>query len=817
MRRPSLLRWLALTSILVCSIAHAAPYEIVKGPAPMVDSQLHWSAYRRFSSSDGLPGATVNALAQDKDGFVYAGTENGLAQFDGHAWHKVVLPPNNETSVILKLAALDDNSIWIGTDNAGLYRYAQGAITAVALPIGASETDIEALTPAAENAAYVGTSRSLYRCTAERCTEIVAAHGLEVAELLVGVNDHRRCLWVGTNEDGVYRIDGLDDAMPVRANWHLGDKELGSLSVRALAQWGGNDRQDLWVGTGFGLARISHQRIVSYGAYENQRLNGVSSLLPGRNAEGNDVLHVGMFISGIADVNLDGTWAIRNRANGLPEDYVTSLYQTDTDLRTPVLWVGMQNAGIARRDAGVWSSFDERSGLPDHIIHGMGELDFPDGVRTQWIGTADGTVRWHDQRWEAWLPPAYGHAVVNAVARAGANVWVGTDFGLIDANSGAAYEAGLSQTGLPGAIVESVYYEEADNRQRGTLWIGTHYGLVKAIGKTLTQTDVPVLADDQSVYAITEASDANGKRTFWVGGSGVGYRLDGIWHSMPENCGLPAQDVFDLKQHESPSHNHALWVAHREGATRIDLDHDFRCESFPKSVMMPEPFSRLVFDNAGRLYLFGKHGIVRLTPNATAPDDLSRFRAERFGLDDGLPTLEFNRGALVDDQGRIWAASVEGAVLYDPREEMAAHTPRPFRLLSARIDGSQKQLVDNAVLDADESNLEFDFSLLSFQRDRLTRYRTELTGLGEPITEWTPDNHRVFRRLPAGEYAFHAYARDGFGVESEPISVRFSISPPLWRRWWAIFMAWPSLRQARRSAAGASIAYDVPRKSSNRP
>jgi signal transduction histidine kinase/CheY-like chemotaxis protein/HPt (histidine-containing phosphotransfer) domain-containing protein len=251
---------------------------------------------------------------------------------------------------------------------------------------------------------------------------------------------------------------------------------------------------------------------------------------------------------------------------------------------------------------------------------------------------------------------------------------------------------------------------------------------------------------------------------------------------------LSAQDVFDLKERGSPSHSHVLWAANRNGATRIDLDNDFRCEAVPESVMVPEPISRLVFDKSGRLYLFGKHGVVRLTPDTGAPDDLGRLHAEHFGLDDGLPTLEFNRGAFVDDQGRIWAASVEGAVLYDPREEMAAHTPRPFRMLSARVDGTQKQLLDNAVLDADENNLAFDFSLLSFQRDKLTRYRTELTGLDEPITEWTPDNRRVFRRLPAGDYAFHAYARDGFGLESEPISMRFSISHPMWRRWWAIVL-----------------------------
>ncbi len=788
MSRRLLLRFFALTPIFLCAVADATAYEIVKGPAPIVDSRLQWSAYRRFSSADGLPGATVNALTQDKDGFVYAGTENGLAQFDGNAWHKIVLPPNNASSVILKLVALDDGSVWIGTDNDGLFRYAHGSVTAQALPPGATEKDMEALAAAGKNAAYVGTSRSLYRCELHACTEIKAGHGLEVAALLVGTFNDRRCLWVGTNEDGLYRIDAIDDAEPARSEWHLSGKELGSPAVRALAQWGGNDGKDLWVGSGLSLVRFSHERIVSYAAYKNERSNGVLSLLPGRNQDGNEVLHVGLSRGGIADINLDGTWSVQNRTNGLPEDYVTTLFQTDTDLRTPVLWIGMQNAGIARRDAAVWSSFDERDGLPNHIIHGMGELTFPDDVRTQWIGTADGFVRWRNHRWEPWFRGAHEHAIVNAAARMGDDIWLGTDFGLIDIRPDGSEAPPLDETALHGTIVEALHHEEDKADQPGAMWIGTHYGFARAVGRTLTSVDVPALSGEQSAFAFTETTDANHKRTLWVGGNGVGYRQDDVWHAMPDSCGLPPLEIFDLKEHGSPSHGHALWVAHRYGATRIDLDNGLQCESVPSSVMSPEPFLRVVFDASDRLYLFGKLGVVRLTPDAMAPNDLSQFRMERFGLDDGLPTLEFNRGAMVDEQGRIWAASVEGAVLYDPREEAAPHPPRPFRLLSARVDGTQKPLTDDEILDADDNNLAFDFSLLSFQRDRLTRYRTELTGLDEPLTEWTPEDRRVFRRLPAGDYAFHAYARDGFGVEAEPLSMRFSIMSPLWRRWWAIVL-----------------------------
>src|ERR1700710_498505 len=149
MARPFTLRWLrALTVIALCNSAHIAAYEMIKGPAPTVDTDLRWSAYRRFSSTDGLPGNTVYALAQDKQGFIFAGTETGLARFDGRAWHKIDLPIANQNSMILRLNVTDNGDVWVGTDDAGLFRYAHGVISAVPFPKSAEESDIEALASA---------------------------------------------------------------------------------------------------------------------------------------------------------------------------------------------------------------------------------------------------------------------------------------------------------------------------------------------------------------------------------------------------------------------------------------------------------------------------------------------------------------------------------------------------------------------------------------------------------------------------------------------------------------------------------------------
>ncbi len=785
MRRFRLRRWLIVACLAVAPSGFAAtPYEIVKGPEPGVAPGFRWSAYRRFSSSDGLPGSTVRAFAQDKQGFVYAATENGVARFDGRAWHKLALPVAQRNSVVLTLTSTNDGAIWIGTDDSGLFRYLPGApVSRVALPSGATENDIEALIPATTNSAYVGTSQSLYRCDEKRCEEIPAGRGLQVAALLLGEWQGEHCLWVGTNVDGLYRIDGIDRPNPRRANWQLGTAELGAPTVRALAQWGGNDGKDLWIGTGSALARLSSKHIVLYAATSSVR-NGVSSLIVGRNQQGVDVLRVGLYTQGVGEINLDGTWTITNRSDGLPDDHVLSLFQTDTDLRSPVAWIGLQNGGVARRDAATWSAFDERNGLPSHLVETLGQLDMPGGLATPWIGTAAGAVRWHDQRWQPWLPEELQHSEIHALVQSGDRLWLGTNDGLVSVQGNVARTLEPPDSERLGIIVQNMLAQR-DSDDEKTLWFGTHHALGRLKHDRIQREPVSVFRAESPVDVIFETKSAD-QSIIWVGGAeGLAYRQDGIWHAPPTECIDAFKPIMDLRVESAAADAHFLWIAHRDGVTRLNLA-TLACEAVPQSLLASESAVQLQFDKSHCLYVFGKHGIARLAPDANDPDNLDKYTVTNFGRDDGLPTLEFNRGSMVDSEGRIWAATGEGAVIYDPREEQSVPTPRPLRLLSARVDGLDTPLESGAVLEADQNDVTFEFTLLSNQRDRRTRYRTELAGLDQSDSGWTAEGQRTYSRLPAGDYTFRVFARDGFGVEAVPLATRFSIRLPLWLRWWAL-------------------------------
>ncbi|WP_165371455.1 ligand-binding sensor domain-containing diguanylate cyclase [Pseudolysobacter antarcticus] len=774
-------------------LPHARALETVAGPALTAESELRWTGYRRFSSREGLPQNSVSALAQDRDGFVYAGTEDGVARYDGRSWRAVPMPDIARHAFVLRLLAGADGSLWVGTDQAGLVHYAHGVMTPVPLPAGATETDIEALAVAADDAVYVGTSRSLYRCDQHTCRELVAARGLEVAVLLPGITADGPCLWIGTNEDGLYRLDGISrtDHEPTLAAWHLGREDgLPNSAVRALVQWGGKEGRDLWIGTGRGLARLADQRLTLYTAVPGIVEGGVSVLLPGTTQKNGAVLYAGMSASGLAEIHADGSWLRHTRANGLPEEEIRSLLESDAASGAPVLWVGSRNSGIARRDVGTWSAFDERNGLPHRVVHGIGEITFPDGLHTHWISTSTGAVRWRDQHWEAWLPAKYASRVIYSMIRVGENIWVASNRGLIRIGPRDSQEYNSDNSKIPGVVVNDVSYD-ADGADAGSIWIGTHHGIARLRDGKLEKVEVPPLRQESFVRVFAHTALAGGGSQLWAAGEeGIAYRRDGNWSALPQDC-LAHVSVMDLREQGSPGANHALWVAHRDGVTRIDLDHDLQCTTPNASVLPTEIIYQLQLDRLGRVYLFGYQGVVRLTPDATAPGDVQRMRSERFTMEDGLPAMEFNRGAsLLDSDGRIWADSIEGAVLYDPAAERAPPPPRPLRLLSAQIegDGANQRLRDGAVLDANANNVVFEFALLSYQRDHLTRYRTELEGLDETRDEWTATGVRSYNRLPAGDFTFRVYARDGFGVEAVPITLKFSVRLPWWRTPWAVVM-----------------------------
>ena len=788
--RPSCVarRWRRAGACLLALAACAAQaYEIERGPSFSAETELRWEAYRRFTSHDGLPQNTVYALAQDRAGFIYAGTEEGVSRYDGHRWQRVPFPAPVAAlrPFATQLEATPDGAIWIGTDNAGLLRLADGVMQARALGGDSAAADIEAMLVDGARV-WVGTSRGLYDCDASACSEVGAARGLQVAALLLARGEAGPVLYVGTNLDGLYRLDDARGT-PLRSAWHLGREDgLPNSAVRALAQWGGADGRDLWIGTGRGLVRLSGTRMIVYTKEQGLSPGGVERLLASVDRAGQPLLWAASNYDGLTEFHDDGSWRRTNRDNGVPDDAILSLLQTDLDRTPPVLWIGATHGGVLRRETDAWAAFDERNGLPHRVVMSIGETRFPDqhepgGRAAIWLGSIDGSVRWNGKRWEAWLPEKYRNRIVNDMVADRDTLWIGTERGLLRMTGAEVREYTLDNSILPGSSVIGLFLET--DARGNTLWIGTHHGLAHIRDDRLEIENLSDATQEHFVRIVRTTARADGSHLLWAGtDAGLLLKSAGRWQLLPHGC-LAQASVMDLRERGTPGHDHLLWVASRDGVSLVDLDHELACrrvDALPRSIVY-----QLQFDAAARVYAFGVDGVTRLRSDAAEP---SGYALEHFALEDGLPGLEFNRASLVDHAGRVWGGSTEGVVVYDPSIEAGPAPPRPLRLLSAREEGSGRALADGMRFDAAQNSFVFDFALLSYQRDHMTRYHAQLLGLDAPAEDWNDSTQRSYSRLPAGDYTFRVLARDGQGVQSAPLSLRFRVDTPLWLRPWALLL-----------------------------
>ncbi|MEO8670247.1 MAG: diguanylate cyclase [Tahibacter sp.] len=780
MRRPE--RALLTLFAVLASAGAAAALQRTPGPAPEARQEFHWEALRRYRTQEGLPQNSVQALAQDREGFVYAATEDGVAQFDGREWRRMALPERDGARPFgSQLIAPADGSVWMGTDIAGLWRRdPDGTIAAV--PGIPERLSIEALIARDQESVYAGTPRGVYRCVRTGCTPIASTVALEVAALLRGVGPNGDALWIGTNIDGLYRVDAPEGADPKLAPWHLEKADgLPNSSVRSLAQWGGAQGTDLWVGCGRGIARIAGDSITVYDVTSGFFEGTVAPLLAGVDDAGRPLLRAGLARSGLAEFRDDGSVAVITRAEGLPENAVTALLETGVEGGHRLLWIGTNSSGLARREPQRWTALDERHGLPHRVIFGIGRARFLDGVDTMWVGTIEGPARWIEGGWHRFLPEAYARSTLFAVANTPGHVWLATDRGLIDWSDSGWVEYTSDNSALPGLSVLDVLPDSSEGKD--IVWLGTRHGLARLVDGKIEVVPVPELGGQPLSRVLLLAPAPDGREHLWLAGSeGLAWFDGKQWHKVETSC-LPYPDLMDLRLHRDATGRAALWAATRAGITRIGVGATLQCDSLDAQQRPPGQVYNFAFDASDRLYAFGSSGVTRYQ-FAPGPG-LAVLRRDSFGLAEGLPGLEFNRTSFSDAQGRIWAGSVDGLALYDPGTEVGAGSAAPLRLMQARSERGT-HLQDGAKLVAGDDSVQIDVALLSYERPEQIRYLAELDGLPASQPQWSESGRFDFTRLPPGKFRLTLRARDAYGVEAVPLHLAFSIAAPWWRSNWAL-------------------------------
>lgn len=413
---------------------------------------------RRFEDATSvltLKEWNVFALAKDLSGdLLFSAPDNEVLQHYSHGV-RTVIPADKIPGTIISLAQTRDGAIWMGTQDDGLYRNANGRNSLIS-PM--NDTAVLSLLPHLGAAVLVGTDKGLLRWDNGEFTSLSAHWAQEKLQILSMMRDPDGNVWIGTTH-GLWRMANNDKAIQVRT---ISDPDK---PVRAVY----HDRDGgIWLGTSRGIERLHEGIFRTYASPE------------GMPPENNGPVYVDNLgrtwfapISGGLYWLFDGTIHRMSQA-GLDNDVVYSISGQDGEI-----WLGRQNGGLTvlheTADSAESSSFAVRSyttkqGLAQNSVFSV----HCNSDGSVWAGTVSGGASlWKDGKFVNFttVQGMPSNSINSIVASQDGTTWFATPNGLA-AFSGGKWSRYSTADGLPSANVQSLYEDTG-----GVLWIATASGL----------------------------------------------------------------------------------------------------------------------------------------------------------------------------------------------------------------------------------------------------------------------------------------------------------------------------------------------------
>jgi signal transduction histidine kinase/ligand-binding sensor domain-containing protein/CheY-like chemotaxis protein/HPt (histidine-containing phosphotransfer) domain-containing protein len=725
---------------------------LAAGPAAGEDSLLGRYALRSWGLKEGLPQATVRAIAQSRDGYLWLGTQTELVRFDG-----VRFTVADGRGGPLSLLGDREGGLWYAPFGRGVIRRADGRATNWTARDGLPGEIVHQIFEDRDGAVWMATSGGLARWSHGRLETIGGMEGRSVEALAQGPDG---ALWIGTAEAGVYRFAG--GILSRVAGDGLPDDQIAALLVDRTGA--------LWAGTSGGLAHLRGGRWETLTTRDGLPADTVTRLL--EDADGD--IWVGTR-GGLAVFHPAGSRpgriATLTERDGLRSAAVIALYQ-DAERN---LWVGTEAGGLLRLRArtfesleppgahgAVWSAVEDRAGsfwigtnehgllrLANGQITSFGAADgLPEGrvrpiLRDRqgdlWVGTSNGLARLRDGRFEVWtkrdgLPVNY---VVTLFEDRDGTLWIGTSEGLAHWRGG-RLESFPESSGLPRASVHAIHRD-----RRGDLLIGTRVGLFHKAGGRFE----PVPGSPEGIQFFTFLEDPDG--TLWVGTGRAGLlrRRGGRWSAFRRRDGLSDDMVFQILE-----------------------------------------------DRQGRFWMSGNRGIQRVRRadlEAFADGRIPSIPAASFGEDDGMASPECTGGgqpgALVASDGRFWFPTVRGFAITDPGRVRDNDRPPPVVLEEILADGRRIPWAGEGQLELERDlrKLELHYTALSLVAPEKMRFRYRLKGFDAGWVDAGAERMAVYTNLPAGSYTFQVAASNDEGLWNESSTrLVLTVPPHVWKTPW---------------------------------
>ncbi len=797
-----------------------------------VDPDIYVARVRDAAS--GLPGSSVRALAMTADGFLWIGTEAGLARFDGVRFE--LFDQYNSTALkdsrILSLHEDAGGVLWTGSDGGGLCAVSGGDWRCIGQQEGLRNLHVSAIAGDGAGRLWAGTEYGVHCFDGAKTDLFGLDEGFSnniITALSIGPGDEgRERIWAGTLWGGLAAIEG--DAVQL---YDFNDG-LEDLSVQSLLA---TPEGDVWIGTMKGLYRwsIEEKRITSVPGLGDYPVTALCEapggiLLVGTMVEGLKAVAgpnaVDLFAGGdLADCHVrsilawpDGQiWAgtesmglvhLKKRTvtsigveDGLPEGSVYAVLEEGSGS----LWIGTESSGLCLlREGRVARVIGKEDGLAGKMVRVLSK----DDAGRLWVGTMDGGISIVDGRSIRNLTAAGGLPSdnVSEIFFDGGGVWIGTERGLYRGSVDEPLSLSPA-SGLEGQTVRALY-----RAGDGALYAGTRGGLWRLLGESFERLGGDALqAEVLSIYM-------DGAGTIWAGTNGQGLRsisADKV-RSFTSRDGLPGNFIFSIVGETGTAAGKNGAAERENGSTEVkkgSAEVENAVSAVERGASLGEK-ATAEGERGRKLWVSCEAGVFTIDADslvAYADGKASIIVPTLYDENDGMPTSRCNGycapAVCVSGSGIMCYPTNEGLAVFDRKALIASVAAPPkviiepllvdnARLIPVNIDvpvnvdakrgdknGAKSGAERSVVFSGRADRVEIRFTAIDWSAPEKCRFLYRLEGYEKDFRAVHPGQPRsaVYSDLPPGEYRFAVRAIGNTGLWSaEAASVSFAVEPPFY-------------------------------------
>ncbi|MCK5056986.1 MAG: response regulator [Candidatus Aminicenantes bacterium] len=790
--------------------------------------------FNRITTETGLSQNAVNCIVQDKRGFMWFGTQDGLNRYDGYRFviykYDPMDPHSLSDSYIMSILEDQAGVLWIGTYTGGFNKFDRDKETFTHYlndpdnPNSISNNYVRAIfeSPANPGVLWIGTQGGFDKFNVKEKTFIHYTHnpgnpqGLTHNHVLTIFESPKNpgILWIGT-EDGLNRFD-IKKEQFTHYRKKTGDPH--SLSDNMVFSIFEDPSGRLWVGTNDGLNVFDREKeqftrfTFEPGNPNSLSNNHVRFIYESPREPG--IIWVGTYGSGLNRFDpkkKEFTHWIHEpgNPNSINNDFILFLYEG----RSGITWVGCEGGlNLFDRQRKKFAQYRHNPNNPNSLKHNDVRTIFEDRHNNLWIGTYGGGISRFDRKnaqFTHYIPdPAdpnslNSYSVRVIIEDSNGILWIGTyDGGLnrFDPVSGrfTHYRYQPDNPNSPGSDYVRSIFEDSS----GILWIGTYDGGLNRFDRRKEQfirythdPEDPKSVSHNRVFALMEDKSGN----LWVGTAGGLNKFNREtekftrYYHRPDDVHSLGKDMIMCVYEDR---GETLWVGtYGGGLNRFNREterftHFTEREGLPNNVVYG-----ILEDEEGALWLSTNNGISKFDPR--------KGTFKNYDMGDGLQHNEFNAGAYFKSRrsGEMFFGGFNGFNAFFPAEiKDSTYIPpvviTELRLFNTPVPIGEPEdasaILTKSITETGEIELSYRNNVLSFSYAALhyvspgkNRYAYIMENLDQDWNRVGTGNTAAYTYIPPGKYVFRVKGSNNDGVwNEEVVSLKIRVVPPFWETWW---------------------------------